>query len=147
MMYLPIPLFFKQKTSYEMRISDWSSDVCSSDLHFVGEGTFPPAISTALSGDRNAFALPLPDQGALEFGERTHDRAQQVGHRGILARDGPAFLHALEPAASFGGHSVGGPPATARPERRRVGPECVSTCRSRSPPSLYKKKQTTTDQT
>src|SRR3546814_13600437 len=41
--------------------------------HFVGEGTFPPAISTALSGDRNAFALPLPDQGALEFGERTHE--------------------------------------------------------------------------
>src|SRR3546814_17455224 len=28
--------FFKQKTAYEMRISDWSSDVCSSDL---GEGT------------------------------------------------------------------------------------------------------------
>src|SRR3546814_15073634 len=28
--------FFKQKTAYEMRISDWSSDVCSSDLQFVG---------------------------------------------------------------------------------------------------------------
>src|SRR3546814_3139206 len=27
--------FFKQKTAYEMRISDWSSDVCSSDLHVV----------------------------------------------------------------------------------------------------------------
>src|SRR3546814_1075061 len=27
-------LFFKQKTAYEMRISDWSSDVCSSDLSF-----------------------------------------------------------------------------------------------------------------
>src|SRR3546814_6238489 len=27
--------FFKQKTAYELRISDWSSDVCSSDLHFV----------------------------------------------------------------------------------------------------------------
>src|SRR3546814_6716604 len=27
-----IILFFKQKTAYEMRISDWSSDVCSSDL-------------------------------------------------------------------------------------------------------------------
>src|SRR3546814_19391193 len=27
--------FFKQKTAYEMRISDWSSDVCSSDLEFV----------------------------------------------------------------------------------------------------------------
>src|SRR3546814_2819328 len=25
--------FFKQKTAYELRISDWSSDVCSSDLH------------------------------------------------------------------------------------------------------------------
>src|SRR3546814_8420946 len=29
--------FFKQKTAYEMRISDWSSDVCSSDLHCSGE--------------------------------------------------------------------------------------------------------------
>src|SRR3546814_10316003 len=29
--------FFKQKTAYEMRISDWSSDVCSSDLHCVAE--------------------------------------------------------------------------------------------------------------
>src|SRR3546814_1485715 len=27
--------FFKQKTAYEMRISDWSSDVCSSDLQYV----------------------------------------------------------------------------------------------------------------
>src|SRR3546814_4540757 len=29
--------FFKQKTAYEMRISDWSSDVCSSDLRIAGE--------------------------------------------------------------------------------------------------------------
>src|SRR3546814_4637304 len=29
--------FFKQKTAYEMRISDWSSDVCSSDLAPVGQ--------------------------------------------------------------------------------------------------------------
>src|SRR3546814_9138298 len=28
--------FFKQKTAYELRISDWSSDVCSSDLGFTG---------------------------------------------------------------------------------------------------------------
>src|SRR3546814_2354043 len=28
--------FFKQKTAYEMRISDWSSDVCSSDLNWTG---------------------------------------------------------------------------------------------------------------
>src|SRR3546814_7116278 len=31
--------FFKQKTAYEMRISDWSSDVCSSDLRIVGSCT------------------------------------------------------------------------------------------------------------
>src|SRR3546814_7938643 len=31
-----IIFFFKQKTAYEMRISDWSSDVCSSDLNAVG---------------------------------------------------------------------------------------------------------------
>src|SRR3546814_5824522 len=30
-------LFFNQKTAYEMRISDWSSDVCSSDLRIVAE--------------------------------------------------------------------------------------------------------------
>src|SRR3546814_10731927 len=41
-------LFFKQKTAYEMRISDWSSDVCSSDLHLLREtriGT--PALRSA----------------------------------------------------------------------------------------------------
>src|SRR3546814_3147950 len=31
-MYIYIIFFFKQKTAYDMRISDWSSDVCSSDL-------------------------------------------------------------------------------------------------------------------
>src|SRR3546814_18290789 len=31
--------FFKQKTAYEMRISDWSSDVCSSDLYIVSHST------------------------------------------------------------------------------------------------------------
>src|SRR3546814_942338 len=30
-------LFFKQKTAYEMRISDWSSDVCSSDLKYIAD--------------------------------------------------------------------------------------------------------------
>src|SRR3546814_5031033 len=31
-LYICLLFFFKQKTAYEMRISDWSSDVCSSDL-------------------------------------------------------------------------------------------------------------------
>src|SRR3546814_10222933 len=34
--------FFKQKTAYEMRISDWSSDVCSSDLY--NSGGFNPSV-------------------------------------------------------------------------------------------------------
>src|SRR3546814_7743547 len=51
--------FFKQKTAYEMRISDWSSDVCSSDLHVdaaFGEMTLdrnPPAAR----GDRHALVI------------------------------------------------------------------------------------------
>src|SRR3546814_1479346 len=40
--YVVLVFFFKQKTAYEMRISDWSSDVCSSDLdveaHGAGDG-------------------------------------------------------------------------------------------------------------
>src|SRR3546814_440605 len=35
MLLLLFFFFFKQKTAYEMRISDWSSDVCSSDLHVI----------------------------------------------------------------------------------------------------------------
>src|SRR3546814_3404089 len=36
-LYVILFFFFKQKTAYEMRISDWSSDVCSSDLVAVAE--------------------------------------------------------------------------------------------------------------
>src|SRR3546814_9121372 len=41
--------FFKQKTAYEMRISDWSSDVCSSDLHAASHSpsSLPTAFGTA----------------------------------------------------------------------------------------------------
>src|SRR3546814_7058607 len=53
--------FFKQKTAYEMRISDWSSDVCSSDLPELS-----PTDGTWRRGDAAvARALKLIDQGAL----------------------------------------------------------------------------------
>src|SRR3546814_3704487 len=44
--------FFKQKTAYEMRISDWSSDVCSSDLRNKEriEVTYKPPKSATLIG-------------------------------------------------------------------------------------------------
>src|SRR3546814_2719758 len=76
--------FFKQKTAYEMRISDWSSDVCSSDLRQA----------------RRALRLPA----GILLGR----------HR--LDGQGPDF--GAEP----------------RSEERRVGKECVSTCRSRWSP-------------
>src|SRR3546814_3757330 len=45
--------FFKQKTAYEMRISDWSSDVCSSDL----QSTEPPRASWRLFGSSQAGVM------------------------------------------------------------------------------------------
>src|SRR3546814_20278777 len=57
--------FFKQKTAYEMRISDWSSDVCSSDLRVTPEGRFanwaanemPERAILRLEGPLGAFYL------------------------------------------------------------------------------------------
>src|SRR3546814_9855727 len=52
--------FFKQKTAYDMRISDWSSDVCSSDLHWsvrVRFAELPVAIATP---EANGFGFPAP---------------------------------------------------------------------------------------
>src|SRR3546814_1157528 len=60
--------FFKHKTAYEMRISDWSSDVCSSDLRsvqaidtaaaadFSGKIGRPERIDIAISEDRPSMA-------------------------------------------------------------------------------------------
>src|SRR3546814_5272272 len=50
LVFLLFVFFFKQKTAYEMRISDWSSDVCSSDLLLPAPA--PPACRTALSDNR-----------------------------------------------------------------------------------------------
>src|SRR3546814_5097746 len=49
--------FFKQKTAYEMRISDWSSDVCSSDLTM--------GISTSLDANGHVRVLSDPYQGTI----------------------------------------------------------------------------------
>src|SRR3546814_6265411 len=66
--------FFKQKTAYEMRISDWSSDVCSSDLVFqiadwahanVAKATFVGAATLAAIGV--ITLTPLIDMRAIEF--------------------------------------------------------------------------------
>src|SRR3546814_5873603 len=83
--------FFKQKTAYEMRISDWSSDVCSSDL-FAGNvlGNEEFVIMNIIM--KTLFRNPAD---RLLFLDDLHDM---------------------------------------RSEERRVGKECVSTCRSRWSP-------------
>src|SRR3546814_3951178 len=46
--------FFKQKTAYELRISDWSSDVCSSDLHAPALREACARVANATLAIRNA---------------------------------------------------------------------------------------------
>src|SRR3546814_6974969 len=91
-----IVFFFKQKTAYEMRISDWSSDVCSSDL-------FKDA-AVALNAAAQAGREFDPDNLTLFKGTRNTCKSAVFG---IL---------------------------NCRSEERRVGKECVSTCRSRWSP-------------
>src|SRR3546814_198101 len=80
--------FFKQKTAYEMRISDWSSDVCSSDLSSLaageGLGQVTAAALTGISnliGDVKAKFANLAD-GSLTTDQRTvyeNDVTQLIG--------------------------------------------------------------------
>src|SRR3546814_5572312 len=76
--------FFKQKTAYEMRISDWSSDVCSSDLrerrHLIGD--LPPA-------QRVPRAIGLaPQKGILAAARRAveehRDQTRKMVEMGVF---------------------------------------------------------------
>src|SRR3546814_4732182 len=58
-LYLLYVFFFKQKTAYEMRISDWSSDVCSSDLALYSQ-TANPIVSMIAEESVRALARALP---------------------------------------------------------------------------------------
>src|SRR3546814_2418692 len=53
--------FFKQKTAYELRISDWSSDVCSSDL--VHNSDSSPVLQAALCGAQDVHWHQCPVSG------------------------------------------------------------------------------------
>src|SRR3546814_16429758 len=94
--------FFKQKTAYEVRISDWSSDVCSSDLRGAQIGVRVDRLHPRRGSRRKAAA----DRQDARVGEKGRTRHQ----RGRI-----------------------------RSEERRVGKECVSTCRSRWSPDHSKK--------
>src|SRR3546814_4177899 len=96
--------FFKQKTAYEMRISDWSSDVCSSDLKHHWR-----------------FA---PDEGR-EWRYSQHQLCVPARWR---------HVHAGQAASDSRGAALVEHQGRIRSEERRVGKECVSTCRSRWSP-------------
>src|SRR3546814_14827184 len=117
--------FFKQKTAYELRISDWSSDVCSSDLQ---------------SG---VYVVPQIGAGVwIEFEHGDLDYPVWVGGFWGSAAEVPALALAGNPASP----SVVLQSGVQRSEERRVGKECVSTCRSRVSPYPSKKKHVNTTQ-
>src|SRR3546814_16508467 len=111
-------VFFKQKTAYEMRISDWSSDVCSSDLQ---EARPQLRLPRAELLDVEQFR----DDGAARY--RFAGNAVMVGIR----RDA-AQLDALRDEKVDHLRSS---------EERRVGKEWVSPGRSRWSAEQYKKKK------
>src|SRR3546814_623161 len=77
--------FFKQKTAYEMRISDWSSDVCSSDLG-VGIGYGGIELDQRLAG---ADALAVADQYGVDDPRRAGlDQLDVVGGDQLARRRG-----------------------------------------------------------
>src|SRR3546814_4550770 len=77
--YCRLFFFFKQKTAYEMRISDWSSDVCSSDLAITLTGT--PAISIPAGFTKSG--LPV----GLQVVARPRSEAELLAFCGILEAD------------------------------------------------------------
>src|SRR3546814_5453926 len=115
MMFVCVFFFFKQKTAYEMRISDWSSDVCSSDL-----------------ADRRRYRRGKPG-GDRRCGPRRDNRVVPLARHGCRdggesrVRFGPIPVEDAE--GSILAHAT-----VATSEERRVGKECVSTCRSRGSP-------------
>src|SRR3546814_11947114 len=96
-----------------MRISDWSSDVCSSDLKAAAE-------AKAAEEARLAAEAKAAEEARLAAEAQAAEEAR-------LAAEAKAAEEARL--------------AAERSEERRVGKECVSTCRSRWSPYHYKKNQ------
>src|SRR3546814_16234888 len=120
-MLIFVIFFFKQKTAYEIRISDWSSDVCSSDLE------------VCLAGSR----LFLHEAIEEEFLEKFRDALGNIRQGDPLdpatQLGAQASTMQMEKIESYLALAIE-EGATVRSEERRVGKECVSTCRSRWQP-------------
>src|SRR3546814_15355441 len=138
----------KQKTAYELRISDWSSDVCSSDLmagSALGLAIFPLTSVPMTSSAQLYACLPLLCIYPLALGwicfrqtdilgrqkrellalSRTDSLTGLLNHGAWKDRLDEEFQRCLRQPHDKAGHGV------IRSEERRVGKECVSTFRSR----------------
>src|SRR3546814_10479879 len=110
-MLVVVFFFFKQKTAYEVRISDWSSDVCSSDLETIN-----------LSDYEFWIVVNHPLFKEAECWTRARDVIDsELGNRCAV---GLEFYSKADIRVA----------RAERSEERRVGKECVSTCRSRWAP-------------
>src|SRR3546814_1360867 len=105
--------FFKQKTAYEMRISDWSSDVCSSDL------TAYSALSDEEVESLHEIMFRLGGARQILIHRECTQEQVDESYREAKARRPSAGPFTLNEGVR------------RRSEERRVGKECVSTCRSR----------------
>src|SRR3546814_5082614 len=76
-------VFFKQKTAYELRISDWSSDVCSSDLIVTMLGIGITLGPRRIELVRIAHADQVTGDQPSQPGAMRHDIAPQIGRRRI----------------------------------------------------------------
>src|SRR3546814_9973372 len=81
--------FFKQKTAYEMRISDWSSDVCSSDLDAARSITADhsrqcrPVPAVLLVDVLNDFFAALVFEVHVDIGRFLASLADEAGEQGV----------------------------------------------------------------
>src|SRR3546814_16508569 len=130
-------VFFKQKTAYEMRISDWSSDVCSSDLIESSSLRQRAAgkVECARHAGNGSSCAPVADRrdapiavGAAKLDQRNH-----------IILSVPCRLRRVSAPRRCAAHRHRDCPA-ASSEESRVGKEGVRTCRSRGSPTHQKKK-------
>src|SRR3546814_13483904 len=118
MVVLVVFFLFKQKTAYEMRISDWSSDVCSSDLSIVTlKIVHGHVVQVNVLAGGDIARCKTDDLVVAMHGRAVRD----VVYCDLVARRNGVGRYELF--------------ARYRSEERRVGEECVSTCRSRWSPS------------
>src|SRR3546814_5536559 len=94
--------FFKQKTAYEMRISDWSSDVCSSDLMKTQIVVLLAASVLALSACKNE--TPTAQEEAAE----AQSAMEQAGDSAAAAMSdaGDAIAEGTDAAAAATGEAA-----------------------------------------